>query len=121
MNTHMRESHVNHHRFSFQTFSPDTFKSETLAACSTRLQCRNSIALVQSHMYASKSGSMSNELNNIICQNTDGVYKGVAIGGERYLVSHFIDHLLRYNDSPSIHMLVLPGGVGGVNEYESNL
>jgi succinyl-CoA synthetase alpha subunit len=28
----MRESHVDHHRFSFRTFSPGTFESETLAA-----------------------------------------------------------------------------------------
>ena len=34
--------------------------------------------------YVSKSGGMSNELNNIICNNTDGVYEGVAIGGDRY-------------------------------------
>lgn len=27
---------------------------------------------------------MSNELNNIIALNTDGVYEGVAIGGDRY-------------------------------------
>jgi hypothetical protein len=33
----MRESHVDHHRFSFRTFSPGTFKSETLAAWSTMM------------------------------------------------------------------------------------
>jgi ATP citrate (pro-S)-lyase len=68
--------------------------------------------------YVSKSGGMSNELNNIICQNSDGVYEGVAIGGDRYPGSRFIDHLLRYNDNPSVHMLVLLGEVGGVDEYE---
>ena len=39
---------------------------------------------------------MSNELNNILSIHTDGVYEGVAIGGDRYPVSTFIDHLLRY-------------------------
>ena len=34
--------------------------------------------------YVSKSGGMSNELNNIISRNTDGVYEGVAIGGDRF-------------------------------------
>jgi ATP citrate (pro-S)-lyase len=68
--------------------------------------------------YVSKSGGMSNELNNIICQNSDGVYEGVAIGGDRYPGSRFIDHLLRYNDNPSVHILVLLGEVGGVDEYE---
>ena len=33
--------------------------------------------------YVSRSGGMSNELNNIICKNTNGVYEGVAIGGDR--------------------------------------
>merc|ERR1719323_277246 len=31
--------------------------------------------------YVSRSGGMSNELNNIISQTTNGVYEGVAIGG----------------------------------------
>ena len=116
----MCESHVNHHRFSFQTFSPGTFESETLAACSTMI-VMSKLYRPGSVAYVSKSGGMSNELNNIICQNSDGVYKGVAIGGDRYPVSRFIDHLLRYNDNPSVHMLVLLGEVGGVDEYESNL
>merc|ERR1719491_637657 len=68
--------------------------------------------------YVSKSGGMSNELNNIICQNSDGVYEGVAIGGDRFPGSRFIDHFLRYNDNPKVHVLVLLGEVGGVDEYE---
>ena len=32
--------------------------------------------------------------------------------------SRFIDHLLRYNDNPAVHILVLLGEVGGVDEYE---
>jgi ATP citrate (pro-S)-lyase len=68
--------------------------------------------------YVSKSGGMSNELNNIICRNSDGVYEGVAIGGDRYPGSRFMDHLLRYNDNPSVHILVLLGEVGGIDEYE---
>lgn len=68
--------------------------------------------------YVSKSGGMSNELNNIICRNSDGVYEGVAIGGDRYPGSRFLDHLLRYNDNPAVHMLVLLGEVGGIDEYE---
>lgn len=68
--------------------------------------------------YVSKSGGLSNELNNLICRNTDGVYEGIAIGGDRYPGSRFIDHLLRYNDNPSVHVLVLLGEVGGVDEYE---
>jgi ATP citrate (pro-S)-lyase len=68
--------------------------------------------------YVSKSGGMSNELNNIIARNSDGVYEGVAIGGDRYPGTRFIDHMLRYEDNPDVHMLVLLGEVGGVDEYD---
>jgi ATP citrate (pro-S)-lyase len=68
--------------------------------------------------YVSRSGGLSNELNNMISRNSDGVYEGVAIGGDRYPGSRFIDHMLRYNDNPAVHMLVLLGEVGGVDEYE---
>jgi ATP citrate (pro-S)-lyase len=67
--------------------------------------------------YVSKSGGMSNELNNIICQTTDGVYEGVAIGGDRYPGTTFIDHLLRYQADPDCKILLLLGEVGGVEEY----
>ncbi|KAG1080886.1 hypothetical protein G6F42_023166 [Rhizopus arrhizus] len=67
--------------------------------------------------YVSKSGGMSNELNNIVSRTTDGVYEGVAIGGDRYPGSTFIDHLLRYEEDPNCKMLVLLGEVGGIEEY----
>ena len=67
--------------------------------------------------YVSKSGGMSNELNNIIAQNTDGVYEGIAIGGDRYPGTTFIDHMLRYQADPECKMLVLLGEVGGIEEY----
>jgi len=68
--------------------------------------------------YVSRSGGMSNELNNIISQTTDGVYEGVAIGGDRYPCSTFMDHLLRYQADPEVGMLVLLGEVGGTEEYK---
>merc|ERR1719161_2695755 len=67
--------------------------------------------------YVSKSGGMSNELNNIICRNSNGVYEGVAIGGDRYPGSRFLDHMIRYNDNPEVKILVLLGEVGGIDEY----
>lgn len=57
--------------------------------------------------YVSKSGGMSNELNNIIARNSDGVYEGVAIGGDRYPGTRFIDHLLRYQDNPAVSVRCL--------------
>jgi len=67
--------------------------------------------------YVSKSGGMSNELNNIVAQTTDGVYEGVAIGGDRYPGTTFIDHMLRYQADSECKILLLLGEVGGVEEY----
>merc|ERR1719310_1725117 len=68
--------------------------------------------------YVSKSGGMSNELNNIVARNSDGVYEGVAIGGDRYPGSRFLDHFLRYEDAPGAKILLLLGEVGGMDEYD---
>ncbi|OJT09205.1 ATP-citrate synthase [Trametes pubescens] len=67
--------------------------------------------------YVSKSGGMSNELNNILSLTTNGTYEGIAIGGDRYPGSTFIDHLLRYEADPECKLLVLLGEVGGIEEY----
>merc|ERR1712241_1155772 len=68
--------------------------------------------------YVSKSGGMSNELNNMVCRCSDGVYEGVAIGGDRYPGSRFLDHFLRYQDSEGAKILLLLGEVGGTDEYD---
>uniref|UniRef100_W5N4K7 ATP-citrate synthase n=1 Tax=Lepisosteus oculatus TaxID=7918 RepID=W5N4K7_LEPOC len=68
--------------------------------------------------YVSRSGGMSNELNNIISRGTDGVFEGVAIGGDRYPGSTFMDHVLRYQDTPGVKMIVVLGEIGGTEEYK---
>jgi len=68
--------------------------------------------------YVSKSGGMSNEINNIISRNSDGVYEGIAIGGDRYPVTTFMDHLMRYQANPDVKIIVLLGEVGGTDEYD---
>lgn len=67
--------------------------------------------------YVSKSGGMSNELNNIISRATDGVLEGVAIGGDRFPCSSFLDHILRFEQDPDCKIIVLLGEVGGLEEY----
>lgn len=67
--------------------------------------------------YVSRSGGMSNELNNIIARNSDGVYEGIAIGGDRYPGSTFLDHLLRWECDNAVAMMVLLGEVGGSEEH----
>lgn len=68
--------------------------------------------------FVSKSGGMSNEMYNVIAQNTNGLSEGIAIGGDRYPGTTLLDHLLRYEANPEIKMLVALGEVGGVDEYE---
>ena len=68
--------------------------------------------------FVSKSGGLSNEMNFMIAQNTDGVYESIAIGGDRYPGSRLIDHLFRYETNPNIKMLVCLGEIGGTEEYE---
>nr|KAF6492407.1 hypothetical protein HJG59_009611 [Molossus molossus]KAF6492408.1 hypothetical protein HJG59_009612 [Molossus molossus] len=68
--------------------------------------------------YVSHSGGMSNELNDIISRTTDGVYEGVAIGGDRHPGSTFMDHVLRYQDTPGVKMIVVLGEIGGTEEYK---
>ena len=67
--------------------------------------------------FVSKSGGLSNEMNFMISQTTDGIYEGIAIGGDRYPGSQLIDHLLRYEANPKIKMLVTLGEIGGKDEY----
>ena len=61
---------------------------------------------------------MSNELNNIVSKASNGVLKGVAIGGDRYPGSTFMNHIMRCEENPDVKMLVLLGEVGGMEEYE---
>ncbi len=68
--------------------------------------------------FVSKSGGLLNELNNIVSRNSDGVYEGIAIGGDLYPGSTFIDHLMRYEQDSDAAMMVLLGEVGGRDEYD---
>ena len=68
--------------------------------------------------YVSRPGRMSNELSNKISQTTNGVYEGVAIGGDRYPCLTFKDHLLRFQANHEIVILVILGEVGGTVEYK---
>merc|ERR1711959_750113 len=43
---------------------------------------------------------------------------GVAIGGDRYPGSRFIDHFLKYEANPDCKIIVMLGEVGGVDEYD---
>jgi ATP-citrate lyase alpha-subunit len=65
-----------------------------------------------------RSGGLFNELSNIISINADGIAEGVAIGGDRFVGSVFIDNLLRLEQNPDVKYMVLLGEVGGIEEYK---
>lgn len=65
-----------------------------------------------------RSGGLFNELSNIISLNADGIAEGVAIGGDRFVGSVFIDNLLRMEKNPDVKYMILLGEVGGTEEYK---
>jgi len=65
-----------------------------------------------------RSGGLFNELSNIISINADGIAEGVAIGGDRFVGSVFIDNMLRMEENPQVKYMVLLGEVGGTEEYK---
>nr|CAD1833156.1 unnamed protein product [Ananas comosus var. bracteatus] len=67
--------------------------------------------------FVSKSGGMSNELYNTIARVTDGIYEGIAIGGDVFPGSTLSDHVLRFNNIPQVKMMVVLGELGGRDEY----
>ncbi|KAI0528908.1 hypothetical protein KFK09_001452 [Dendrobium nobile] len=67
--------------------------------------------------FVSKSGGMSNELYNTIARVTDGIYEGIAIGGDVFPGSTLSDHVIRFNNIPQVKMMVVLGELGGRDEY----
>ena len=67
--------------------------------------------------FVSKSGGMSNELYSAIARVTDGIYEGIAIGGDVFPGSTLSDHVLHFNNIPQIKMMVVLGELGGRDEY----
>ena len=65
-----------------------------------------------------RSGGLFNELSNIIAINADGIAEGVAIGGDRFVGSVFIDNMLRMEANPEVKYMILLGEVGGTEEYK---
>ncbi|HPQ81534.1 MAG TPA: citrate/2-methylcitrate synthase, partial [bacterium] len=68
--------------------------------------------------FVSKSGGLSNECYNIIARNSDGLYEGIAIGGDAYPGSTLLDHILRYERIPEVKMIAALGEIGGTEELK---
>ncbi|CAL8991124.1 unnamed protein product [Prunus brigantina] len=67
--------------------------------------------------FVSKSGGMSNELYNTVARVTDGLFEGIAIGGDVFPGSTLSDHVLRFNNIPQVKLIVVLGELGGRDEY----
>lgn len=67
--------------------------------------------------FVSKSGGLSNEMYNVLARVTDGLYEGIAVGGDAYAGSCLADHVLRYQNMPEVKLIVLLGELGGTDEY----
>lgn len=67
--------------------------------------------------FVSKSGGLSNELYNVLARVTDGLYEGIAAGGDAYPGSSLTDHVLRFETIPEVKLIVLLGELGGSDEY----
>lgn len=97
--------------------TPGSFKTANIGGTisnilKTKLHRPGSCGLV------TKSGGLFNELANIISLRTDGIAEGVAIGGDRYPGTTYLEHLLRMENNPSIKYMIILGEVGGTAEYE---
>lgn len=67
--------------------------------------------------FVSKSGGMSNEMYNVLARATDGIYEGIAIGGDAFPGSTLSEHCLRYERIPAVKLIVVLGEIGGRDEY----
>eukprot|EP00758_Cryptobia_borreli_P007796 Tbor_TRINITY_DN5332_c0_g1::TRINITY_DN5332_c0_g1_i3::g.5153::m.5153/K01648/ACLY; ATP citrate (pro-S)-lyase len=65
----------------------------------------------------SKSGGMSSELYNIISRHTDGIYEGIAIGGDTFACTTLAETVLRFQLIDNVKMIVVLGELGGEDEY----
>mmetsp|Transcript_43755 Transcript_43755/g.71143 ORF Transcript_43755/g.71143 Transcript_43755/m.71143 type:complete len:650 (+) Transcript_43755:187-2136(+) len=67
--------------------------------------------------FVSKSGGLSNECYNILARTTDGLFEGIAVGGDCFPGTTLADHVIRFQEVPQVKMIVLLGELGGTDEY----
>lgn len=65
-----------------------------------------------------KSGGLSNEMYRLLSRYTDGVFEGIAVGGDAHPGSTLLEHVLRFEQIPEIKMIVVLGEVGGTAESD---
>ena len=68
--------------------------------------------------FVSKSGGLSNEMYHMLGMTTDGLYEGIAVGGDAFPGTTLLDHVLRFEKMPQVKMIVMLGELGGRDEYD---
>lgn len=96
---------------------PGKFKSGNIGGpieniIQSKLNQPGSIGLI------TRSGGLCNELCSIISQNSNGIANAVAIGGDRFIGSAFLEHALIMEKDPNIKVITVLGEVGGSEEYK---
>jgi len=97
--------------------TPGAFKVANIGGTITNI-VRSKLHRAGSCGLVTRSGGLFNELSNIIALNADGIAEGVAIGGDRFVGSVFIDNMLRMEKNPAVKYMILLGEVGGTEEYK---
>ncbi len=97
--------------------TPGCFKTGNIGGTISNI-VKNKLHRPGSIGVVTKSGGLFNELANIISMETNGIAEGIAIGGDRFPATSYLDHLIRMENNPQIKFLVVLGEVGGTAEYE---
>ncbi|CAN7080170.1 unnamed protein product [Brassica oleracea var. botrytis] len=82
-----------------------------------KLRMFESLRVFFIHHSSFPADGMSNEMYNTVARVTDGIYEGIAIGGDVFPGSTLSDHIFRFNNIPQIKMMVVLGELGGRDEY----
>lgn len=67
--------------------------------------------------FVSKSGGLSNEMYNVLSRVTDGLFEGIAVGGDAYPGTTLVDHVLRFEAMDEVKIIVMLGELGGRDEH----
>lgn len=67
--------------------------------------------------FVSKSGGLSNEMYNVLARVTDGLYEGIAVGGDAYPGTTLTEHVVRFQQLEPVKLIVVLGELGGDDEY----
>eukprot|EP00168_Porphyra_purpurea_P015583 TRINITY_DN4821_c0_g1_i1.p1 TRINITY_DN4821_c0_g1~~TRINITY_DN4821_c0_g1_i1.p1 ORF type:complete len:287 (+),score=134.40 TRINITY_DN4821_c0_g1_i1:374-1234(+) len=67
--------------------------------------------------FVSKSGGLSNEMYNVLARTTNGLFEGIAVGGDAYPGTTLADHVRRFEALPQVKLIVVLGELGGEDEY----